>query len=120
VKEDEGSSSTTTSGTSNMNETASVSSVASSTNTNLITYTVPSAKTLYLNVVEVSGTNIAKFTVKIDDTIEGLRRTFYGNLNEDFNFHGLKLTAGQVLKVEVFHQNSVAGDFDVRLTGDLQ
>lgn len=96
-----------------------VNSVASGALTNIIQYTVPVDKVFYLKLVEVSGTNIARYDVLFDASINARKRTYYTRYNEEFDFSRVQLTAGQVITIRVEHNSPMVGDFDARLTGNL-
>ena len=96
-----------------------ISSVANGSLTDLLSYTVPTGKTLALNRIEVSGENIAKFSVEINTNVKGIRRTYWGNFNSSFEFGGLSLTSGNLVKVKVIHTRASVADFDSTLIGAL-
>lgn len=94
-----------------------ISSVPSVTPTLLLTYTVPPLTTTELQILEVSGTNIATYTVQVNAVTTDKKRTYFGgNLNENFNFdRTITLVAGDVLTVTVEHGRTFLGDFNARL-----
>jgi hypothetical protein len=97
-----------------------VSSVANGVLTDVVTYTVPGIGTFYLNKLDYSGDNIARFQVELNSGIIDIQRTFFaGGLNGVFDFangsKGLVLTAGDILKLRVFHARPTAGDFSGRI-----
>lgn len=89
--------------------------------TTILTYTVPPAITSIMQHIDVSGDNIAKYTVLRNSVVMDVKRTMFGeNLNEVFNFggsseDGIALAAGEVIEVEVIHNRPLAGDFNARL-----
>ena len=95
---------------------ASISSVASGSNTTIQTYIVPVGKTDLLQLVEVSGTNIAQYEVLLNAVVIARKYTYFGNsLNDVFNFNSLKLLAGDVILVKVLHNRSNLGNFNSRI-----
>lgn len=100
-----------------------VTSVAAGVLTTILIYTVPAGKSFYLIRVEVSGTNIAEYTVQFNSGINSKKRTFYGNLNELFdywtggNIGGFPLVSGTALKVTTKHNRPFVGDFNARIQG---
>lgn len=90
--------------------------VASGVLTTLQTYTViaPSA-TLY--EINVTGTNIAKYTVLLNSVTIAQELTYFGgNLDEIFSFSvGLPLVTGDVVQVKVIHNRPSVGDFTSRI-----
>lgn len=96
------------------------SSVASSTPTTVVSYTVPVGKTLLINVIEFSGENIAKYEVDVDAAIEATRRTNFGSdLTGEFSFYRLGIAAGSVVRLIVEHPRPGVADFEGRITGVL-
>jgi len=101
-------------------EYGSVSAVVNGILTTVLTYTVPAGKTFSLQRVEVSGGNVAIYSVEINSIVKGVRRTYWGNFNANFNFIGVPLVAGAEVKVKVIHYNtSMVSDFDATLLGAL-
>jgi len=102
-----------------------VNSVPSGADTLVATYTVPLNKTFHLRHCMVSGTNIGVFTLKAADNSIAKKRTYFTKFNEDFFFEsdvseGIKLTAGQTVKVYVRHSRPVVGDFNASIYGRLE
>ena len=102
-----------------INEYNTVSSVAASSVTNVITYTVPVGFNFYFSRAQVSGNNKAVFEVLIDGQVEAKKRTYFTHYNESFAFDLLKLSAGQVIIVRVTHNRPMVGDFEARIVGYL-
>jgi len=100
-------------------EYGDIASLASGTLTTILTYTVPVGKTLALEKIEVSGCNVADYTVEIDGANKGKRRTYFGNFNADFEYKGFQIATGLVIRVRVIHSRPSAGDFDATLVGAL-
>lgn len=97
-----------------------VTAVAASILTTVQTYTAPVGKTSYLQKIEVSGTNIAEYTVSVNATLKDKKRTYFsGDLNLDFIFAetgtGLPLAVGDVVTVRVIHGRPAVGDFNSRI-----
>ena len=102
---------------------AEVSSVAASVETTILTYTVPSGYVNYLHRIEVAGTNIAEYKIKINAVVKAKRYTYFGNsLNTEFDFtagprRGYKVNAGDIITVTVLHSRPTVGNFNARLQG---
>lgn len=97
-----------------------VSSVATSVLTTVQTYTAPVGYSSYLQKIEVSGTNIAEYTVEINSVVQDKKRTYFGNsLNADFKFvetgTGLPLNVGDLVTVKVVHIRPFLGTFNSRI-----
>lgn len=96
------------------------SSVASGIETNVITF-VATGGGFRLNKIYVAGENIALFRVKLNGTVIVVKRTFFGNLNEEFAFenfvNGLELAAGDQIRVTVLHTRPSASDFEATIMG---
>jgi hypothetical protein len=95
-------------------------SVASGIETNVITFTATGGG-FRLNKIYVAGENIALFRVKLNGTIIVVKRTFFGNLNEEFAFedfvNGLELVAGDQVRVTVLHTRPSVADFEATIMG---
>lgn len=97
-----------------------VSAVASGVLTTIQTYTAPMGSSSYLQKIEVSGDNIAKYTVRINTVVQDRKRTYFGSaLNTEFRFvetgTGLPLQVGDVVLIEVEHIRPDVGDFNSRI-----
>lgn len=84
----------------------------------LVSYTVPIGKTSFLTRIDVSGENIAQYTVLINSVIYAVKRTYFGgNLNTEFTFGatgapGYFLNSGDVVSVQVLHNRPASGPFE--------
>lgn len=97
-----------------------VTSVATAILTPINTYTAPVGKISYLQQVEISGTNIAEYTIEINSIIKAKKRTYFGsNLDIEFIFAlgsiGLPLIVGDIITIKVIHNRPNLGDFDARI-----
>ncbi len=97
-----------------------VNSVAMNSLTTIVTYTVPPTFTSILERVSVAGENIAVFQVLINATVVDTRRTFFGNLNEYFEFDspdafGTPLNTGDTVTVTVIHYRPFLASFESRI-----
>lgn len=98
-----------------------ITSVASSTTTDINSYTVPIGKTGFLQKVYLSGTNIAEYEILINGIVQEKTRTWFGNsLNEELDFsdyskNGIPLIAGDIVKARVTHNRPSVGDFNARI-----
>lgn len=104
-----------------VNQYSEANSVPSGSTTSVVQYTLPLSKTSgILQRISVAGENIAKWTVFINAGQVDTRRTFYGNLNEYFEFttggsDGVVLNPGDQVTVKVVHNNLHVGDFEGRI-----
>ena len=100
-----------------------ISAVAAGVETTVTTYTVPVGKVFYLQRVEVSGSNIAEYWLKIANVVVDKRYSWFTKgLSDLFDFsggllRGLKVNAGVTVKVTVRHGRPFAGDFNARIQG---
>ena len=97
-----------------------ITSVATSVLSTIQTFTAQVGVTTYLQKVEVSGSNIAEYTVEINSVVEDKKRTYFsGPLNAEFRFvetgTGLPLQVGDVVRVRVIHSRPDTGDFNSRI-----
>jgi len=103
-----------------------VTSVAASTSTSVVSFTVPVGKEFFLQHIEASGTNIAQYDVFMDAARIARKRTFFGGaFNTEFFFvqtnnKGLKFIAGEKVELKVEHFRSMVGDFEGRIVGILE
>lgn len=97
-----------------------VTSVATSILTIIQTFIAPVGKNTFLQKVEVSGSNIAEYSIEINSIIQDKKRTYFGSeLNLRFVFAetgtGLELAVGDVVTVKAIHSRPVVGDFNSRI-----
>ena len=98
-----------------------INAVPTNTPTIISSYTIPVGKSGYLQRVETSGENIAKYTVYLNGSPIDIGRTYFGNsLNIDFDFTdsnelGINLAAGDLIELEVEHSRSGLPTFDGRI-----
>ena len=96
-----------------------VTGVLPSDPTNIVTYVAPADKTSYLQKAFVSGENIAQYKVKLNGTTIDTKRTYFGELNEDFDFsdtaRGRLLSPGDTIVIEVTHFRPDPSDFNGRI-----
>lgn len=87
-----------------------ITGVPSSALTTLTSYVA--AGPTRVKFVEVSGTNIATYTVLVNGAIINKKQTFYGYLDNDFQFSkGFQLSASDIVSVQVVHNQSSVGEF---------
>ena len=92
-----------------------VTSVASSTPTNVATFVA--AMSTKLKRIEASGTNIAAFEVVVNGTVRAKKYSYFGGpLSVDFDFRdGLALTAADTVILRVTHTRTMTGDFNATI-----
>ena len=95
--------------------------VAASGTADIITYTVPVAKTAYLMRLEVSGSGPADYSVLLNGSPTAKARTYWASgpmatveFGEDAET-ALKIVAGDVLIVRVSNWRPTVNDFEARL-----
>jgi hypothetical protein len=98
---------------------AEVSSIPTATLTDVISYTVPVGKTLFLKEVSYTGDSRAEVTIEVDASVEDKQRTTWTDWNGRFLFYNLKLVAGQVLKLRVDHCSTTTAEFSGKIIGNL-
>lgn len=104
-----------------------VGAVASGATATVLTYTVPTGLTLYLNKVVVSSDGIAQMDLEFNGTTNSRKRLSYTLFNETFdyslngNIGGFKLVAGTIITVIGINLSpgSIA-NFNATLQGVLQ
>lgn len=104
-----------------VNKYNEIASLASGSETTLVTHTAPGGRDTFLQRVDVAGDNIAKYRVKVNGTTIETKRTYFGgDLEKGFiydgeNNPGLKLTGGDIVTVTVIHGRSMVGDFEGKI-----
>lgn len=95
--------------------------VPSGSTTQLVTYTVPAGKSAVLQKAVVSGDNIGKYDLLINNIRQDTIRTMFGaDLSITFDFtsgneNGLVLVAGDIVKVQVFNPRPYSADYNARI-----
>lgn len=92
--------------------------------TTVVSYTVPSLNTLFLDHVSSSGDNVAQFKVQVAGNTVATKRSHFTNFNVEFDFdtgmdQGLLLSGGSILEVSVLHSRPAVGNFNTSLFGRL-
>lgn len=96
--------------------------VPSGAETTIVQYMVPmlySAASLFR--ISVSGENVGRYRVFLNDAVIDTRRTYYGgSFNEMFDFltvpgEGLPLKPGDILAVKILHDRPQIGNFQGRI-----
>lgn len=88
---------------------------------NLVTYTVPAGKVVYILKVDISGSNIATYDIFVNGSKIGRKRTYFGgDYSDTLEFgssasEGLKLNVGDIVTVDVTNFRPSVGDFEARL-----
>lgn len=94
-------------------------SVAGSSTSIILTYVVPVATLLRLKTIEVSGSNIAEYIIKIDGVTQAKKRSYFTDYDRTFNLEGLNVAAGETLTIEVNNYRSSSADFNATLLGTI-
>lgn len=108
-----------------LSEFNAITAVISGIETTIHTYTVPVGFKLWLQLVEVGGSNAAHYRVYIAGNLRGAKRSYFGGpLTDEFKFipvfgKGLELPAGTVVRASVEHDRPDIGDFEARIIGLL-
>lgn len=92
-----------------------ITSLASSSLTTIVSKTATGISRLILS--EVSGSNIAEYTVELNSIVIAKARTYFGSsLNHNFDFKdGIELVATDVVRIRVIHFRPELGDFNGRI-----
>ena len=95
------------------------------TSVTILTYVCPGTFTGALQRISVSGENLAKYTIQINGSTIETQRTYWGNLNTEFNFMtdastgGYPLNVGDTVAVIVLNNspgpNPASADFEARI-----
>lgn len=99
---------------------AEVDSVVAGVQTTILTF-VASSGGFRVFKVDVSGENVAVYTLVLNSSTIALRRTYWGIFNSTFIFdnltNGLVLNSGDTLTVSVIHERPNSADFEATLYG---
>lgn len=88
-----------------------VNSVASGVETLVLSYTA--LVDTKIRQVDVSGENIATYTLLVNNVVIAKRRTYFTDINTQFLFQvGYELTMGDVVEVKVLHNRPDAASFN--------
>jgi len=93
--------------------------LAGSATSDIVLYTVPVDKKLFLRRVTFSGENKAIFKIDLNGDIQAKKRTWYTYYNEDIVFEDIELIAGDVVKLIVTNGTNSVSDFNGNLQGVL-
>lgn len=94
-----------------------IENIVSGVTDTIVIYTA--TENVYLQQVDVSGSNVATFEVLINSQVIDKKRTYWGRFNEIFNFkageNGILIAMGSVVEVTVFHNRPHTGSFNARI-----
>lgn len=90
-------------------------SVASGILTTITSFTA--SQSSKLKQVDVSGENIATFTVLVNGNVVSKKRTYFGGqLDNTFNFNnGIAVSSGQQILVQVIHNRPTVANFNANI-----
>jgi len=100
---------------------AEITSIATATETTIVSHTAVGGRRTFIQKAFASGDNIAKYRVKVNGTTIDMKRTMFGgNLNADFDFNGeinpgLEVFSGDVVIITVRHERSSTADFNGKI-----
>jgi hypothetical protein len=104
----------------NLRSGAYTGSVAAAINTTIFTYTVPVGKKLRVSTVEAGGSNIAQFSVLVNGSDFGRKRTYFGSqLYLNFDLYSYEIAASGTISVDVIHNRPSVGTFEAWVIGEL-
>jgi len=86
--------------------------VPSGIETTIITITAPSVQRL-IQSIDVTGENVALFRVKLNGATIFMKRSWWTEFNQSFEFDGLALAVGSTLTVTVFHTRPTVANYEV-------
>ena len=97
-----------------------INSVAGLSTVNVLTYTVPVGKVLFLKKVLFFGQNIGVYSVDIDSNIVAKLETYYTKYNDGFDFKDMPINSGSILKLIVSNKTNSIADFNATIIGRLE
>lgn len=105
-------------GVASLNIFNEVTGVAISAETTILTYTVPTSRLASIAHIEVSGTNITKYRLKLNGTTIATRRTHFGGPpNSVFPFDRYEIVATDVLTITADNCGTDVADYESRVNG---
>jgi hypothetical protein len=96
-----------------------VTSVAGGSTVTLLTYVVPVGKNLSLRGAQLSGDNIARYTINIDAQPIAKMRSYFTAYNNDLNLYGLTVDSGSTISIEVNNYRNSISAFNATIFGEL-
>lgn len=96
-----------------------VSALASLGTSDIVSYTVPVGKILYLTSADFSGENIADFVLIANAATIGKFRTHYTKYNGRLNLNSQKYIAGNIIKLTATNRGDEASNFNATIQGRL-
>lgn len=91
-----------------------IDNVANGVTSTIISYSVP-ANTKLLSL-DFGGTNVASYSLYIDNVLSAKKYTFFQNLNERFDFkEGMPVPIGSTITLEVIHNRPDIGSFNCNM-----
>lgn len=91
-----------------------ITGVVSGVTSIIVSYTAVSNTKLLS--VDVSGTNVAAYSIYIGGVLQAKKYSYYTNLNERFQFaDGLPVANGDLIEIEVLHNRPDPGDFSANV-----
>lgn len=79
----------------------------------VINETVPAGEKFEIEVIKASGENVGVFDLLIDGNVVERQRTYYTKFNTRLGTEELRVTAGQVLKVQANNRSDTPAFFNV-------
>lgn len=98
-------------------EFGEVSSLAAGSTETLLSITVPAAETYVVGNILLSGNRIAIYELYINGTIQGRRRTWYSDFNQQLPLLRADFSSGDTIEVKVTNNDKRPGDFESTLSG---
>jgi hypothetical protein len=99
-----------------------ITNLAMGIETTIVSYTVPSGSSYYLQFIEASGQNLAEYHIYKNSSIIAKKYSSYTEFNVNFDYKtgisstpGIFLTTGDVVYVKVLNVNNSTADFNARI-----
>lgn len=92
--------------------------VAMGSSSTILSYTVPIDTTLALNNIMISSDSISVLDIQINNVVNNRKRLTYTQFNQQFDYAGFQLNAGDNIKVVgTNNSNQGVAEFNVTLIG---
>jgi hypothetical protein len=94
-------------------------SVAVNSTANVLTYIVPVGKTFKMQGVQISGTNIAVYQLKVNSNTKIKTRSYFTDYDIEKTTYGLIANEGDTINIEVENYRDSIADFNATIFGEL-
>lgn len=92
-------------------------SIGATLDSDIISYTVPTARNVRMRKIEVFGMNKGNYTVSLNGDVIARKETYYTRYETEFDFENYPLSEGDVITITAQNKGVNTGLFNARLRG---